>query len=210
MAFNRLTLAVIAALATAILAPLEAQAQDVAGTITRLRGDAAAAQAGTSRALALGDPIFVADEITTGADTRLEMRLTDDTVVTLGDDTIVAVAVFTFDATTGRGNGLLRIAGGVFRAVTGRLTKLQGNSFAVATPVATAGIRGTDFWGNQQPDLLSLALLDDGPIVVQNAAGSVVLDARNLITVVTLGQAPTAPVPLTPAQLQAAVGTVSF
>ena len=215
MTRSRHRLAALAALVSALLAapPAAAQnaAQDAIGAVTRVRGAALATQAGVSRPLAAGGAIFVADEITTRADTRLEMRLTDGTVVTLGDDTVIAVAAFAFDPASGRGNALLRVSAGVFRAVTGRLSKLSGNSFAVATPVATAGIRGTDFWGEQRADLLRLALLDAGPIVVTNDAGSVELAAPNLLTVVTARDVPpSAPVTLSPAQLAAAVATISF
>ncbi len=215
MTRSRHRLAALAALFTALLVAPPAAAQDAAqdaiGAVTRVRGAALATQAGVSRPLAAGGAIFVADEITTGADTRLEMRLTDGTVVTLGDDTVIAVAAFAFDPASGRGNALLRVSAGVFRAVTGRLSKLSGNSFAVATPVATAGIRGTDFWGEQRADLLRLALLDAGPIVVTNDAGSVELAAPNLLTVVTARDVPpSAPVTLSPAQLAAAVATISF
>ena len=215
MTRSRHRLAALAALVSALLAapPAAAQnaAQDAIGAVTRVRGAALATQAGVSRPLAAGGAIFVADEITTRADTRLEMRLTDGTVVTLGDDTVIAVAAFAFDPASGSGNALLRVSAGVFRAVTGRLSKLSGNRFAVATPVATAGIRGTDFWGEQRADLLRLALLDAGPIVVTNDAGSVELAAPNLLTVVTARDVPpSAPVTLSPAQLAAAVATISF
>lgn len=215
MTRSRHRLAALAALVSALLAapPAAAQnaAQDAIGAVTRVRGAALATQAGVSRPLAAGGAIFVADEITTRADTRLEMRLTDGTVVTLGDDTVIAVAAFAFDPASGSGNALLRVSAGVFRAVTGRLSKLSGNRFAVATPVATAGIRGTDFWGEQRADLLRLALLDAGPIVVTNDAGSVELAAPNLLTVVTARDVPpSAPVMLSPAQLAAAVATISF
>ena len=47
----------------------------------------------------------------------------------------------------------------VFCLVTGRLTGAPERPLVVATPPATIGVRGSDFWGQQSAELLQVALL---------------------------------------------------
>ena len=200
----------IAVLALSIPAP-RAEAQTIAGSVARLRGSAEATQGDTTRRLAIGATILVGDEIATASDTRLELRMIDGTVVSLCDDTRLTIDEFFYNAETEEGRGVFGIATGVFRAITGAITKLQEPDLTVNTPVATIGIRGTDFWGDQKADRLQLALLSGGPITVENAAGRLELTEQKELTVITSQDTPpSGTVILTDEQLQAAAATVAF
>ncbi|MFQ5971745.1 MAG: FecR domain-containing protein [Alphaproteobacteria bacterium] len=208
---RRLSLVVALVVLTLSIPAPGAEAQTIAGSVARLRGDAEASQGDATRRLAIGATIFVGDEIATGSNTRLELRMIDGTVVTLGDDTQLTIDEFLYNAETEEGRGVFGIATGVFRAITGAITKLREPELTVNTPVATIGIRGTDFWGDQKADRLQLALLSGGPITVENAAGRLELVAQKELTVVTSQDAPPSEtVILTDEQLQAAAATVAF
>jgi hypothetical protein len=196
------------------LAPQDARAQAAAdaGHVTRLRGEASAEAAGSAKhALAQGDALHEGDRVTTGGNSRLEITLADGTLVTLGDASDLTIDQFVYDPAGGKGNGALRLTAGVFRAITGGIAKLPGEPLHVSTPIATVGIRGTDFWGEQRADHLLLALLGGRSVVVETRGGRVEITQKNYVTEVTgAGAAPTAPTLLSPAQLKAAIATVAF
>lgn len=89
--------------------------------------------------------------------------MVDDTVVTLGDNTRFEVRDDLVSAELATGNVALSLLEGTFRLVTGPLTgPLTGGPerpLVVTTPLATIGVRGTDFWGRQSAELLQVALL---------------------------------------------------
>jgi len=193
------------------LAIIPAGAADPAGHVTRIKGEASVASGGDRRALAQGAAVFASDTVATGKDARLELSMIDGTKVTLGDDSELLIDDYVYSPRGKTGRGALTLTHGVFRAVTGALAKLAGEPFRVATPVASIGIRGTDFWGEQRADRLLIALLGGKAVVVENAAGRVTLTRRNLATRVEgAGQAPTQPFALTADQLRAAVATVAW
>ena len=188
-----------------------AQDGDPIATVSRIRGTAAVVRAAGPRPLEAGAVLFVADRVATGTNTRLEFEMIDGSVVTLGDNSELIIDDFLFDAEAGRGRAALRLVDGVFRAVTGRITDLAQAEFTVTTPVATLGIRGTTAWGQQSAELLQAAMLEGTSVTVTNAAGSVTITEPNFVTRVTdANVAPTTPVALTAAELQAAIATVSF
>ncbi len=186
-------------------------AADTAGTVTRLRGTAQASGPDGARTLEANGAIFVGDRIQTGADTRLELTLTDDAVLTLGDNSTLLIDQYLVNTSGQGGSGALNVLNGVFLAVTGRLAKTPGASFQVTTPVATIGVRGTTFWGEIGSDGLLVALLDGNAIVVRNAAGQVVIDRAGVATQVPAqNAAPAPPFALSAEQLNAARGTVAW
>lgn len=193
------------------LPSMSALAADLAGHVTRIKGEASAVAAGDRRALAQGAEVLEGDTIVTGKDARLELTMIDRTTLTLGDDSELRIDAYVYSPRGKTGNGALTLAHGVFRAVTGALAKLAGAPFRVTTPVASIGIRGTDFWGEQRADRLLIALLGGKALVVENAAGRVELTRRNLATRVEgPGLAPTRPFALSPDQLRAALATVAW
>lgn len=186
-----------------------AWAADGAGTITRFRGAAIATRDSQSRPLATGAAIFVGDKISTAKNTRLEMSMTDRTVITLGDHSFLVIDEFVFEPGK-QGNAALELIKGVFLAASGAIAGIEGGSLTVTTPLATIGIRGTKFWGEQNTDLLEVALLDGKGVFIENAAGRVDLVQVGAATSVAPGQAPAPPEFWDAARIDTARRTVSF
>ncbi len=188
-----------------------AEAGDPVGSVERMRGVADASSEGARRQLETGSEIFLHDEITTGSDTRLLIAMKDGTELTLGDDSLIVIDDFLFDEEGGIGREVFSVVSGVFRAVSGGITALDEGEMTVRTPVATLGIRGTEFWGEQRADRLHVAMLAGTAVIVENEAGRVVLTEPLFVTLVTAPDAaPSEPVRLTDEQLRAALETVAF
>ena len=206
--FSRLTVAVF--LGLVLLAPGFADAaDDAAGTVTRLKGSAVAMQDAVPRPLKVGDKVHKGDVISTGPGARLEMRMLDDAVMTLGEKTIFIV----IDYITGGAepNAAMRLLQGAFSAVSGEMMKMAAAKFTVETEAATIGIRGTTFWGGVLDGAFQVALLAGQAVIVENKAGRVVISKVNDGTLITdANTAPTAPKSWGSGKLGRAIATVAF
>lgn len=179
-----------------------------AGEITRLVGGAFAFVEERSRNLEPGGRLEAGERILTAPGARVGIRFVDGTEVTLGGLTDFQVQRYEFDARARRGEALFSLVRGVFRAVTGELGTLPNRPFRVTTPLATIGIRGTDFWGEQSAKLMQLALLDGAGVIVENRFGRVEITNPGDGTLVAPGKAPTQPRPWSDAKLARAKATI--
>ena len=206
--FSRMTIA--AFLALLLLAPGFADAaEDAAGTVTRLKGSAVAMQDAVPRPLKVGDKVRKGDVISTGKGARLEMRMLDDAVMTLGEKTIFIV--IDYIAVGAEPNAAMRLLQGTFSAVSGKMMKTAAVKFTVGTEVATIGIRGTTFWGGMLDGVFEVALLDGKEVFIENKAGRVVIDKVGDGTAIRAADtAPTPPKKWGSVKLGRAIATVAF
>lgn len=185
----------------------------VAGEVSRVQGAATVLRAEAPVPLMQGDSVFSGDTLTTEADARLELAMADGTVLTLGGGSRLELTGYLWQEEAGTGLAVLNLAKGAFRAVTGGLTDMDNPQFAVTTPLATIGIRGTDFWGGYlQANVLDvLFVAGNKKIEITNAQGTTLLEHPGQgATVPAPGQAPTPPKVWPDAKRQRAFDTVSF
>lgn len=189
-----------------VVQPRTGRAADAAGTVTRVKGSVSAAAGGNVRLLAVGGPVYVGDYIASADDGRLEIRMRDGAVITLGGD-----SVFLVDAFEPERRGVVgQLFYGVFLGVSGSRPDGKAAPMTIETAIATIGIRGTTFWGSQQPKRLEVALIEGSGVYVAAAGREVVLTTPAYGTSVEIGQAPAEPKPWAPERLAAAKRTVSF
>ncbi len=136
-----------------------ASSPEIAGYVTRIRGEIVAVANNNRRPLALGNPLYLGDRIVTGNTALLEARMQDGTVITLCPS-----AEFDILQVQGVGQNqegsTFEMIKGMFRAVTAQTDSSQPRQpLQVKTPVAVIGVRGTDFWGG-------FNLLDAGPRIL--------------------------------------------
>lgn len=181
------------------------------GDVTRARGNIAGVLQSLPRSLHKGSDVKFSDTILTGENTRVEITLIDDSQLFIGDHSELTIDEMVYDPGR-KSEGVLTLARGVFRMISGKINKIDGGKLTLKTPVATIGVRGTDFWGLQEKDKLTMALIDDGRVEITGADGrTVVLDSPLQAVVIERGQAtPGAPFNLTPAELAEAAKTVTY
>ncbi|MGB1108894.1 MAG: FecR family protein [Gammaproteobacteria bacterium] len=123
--------------------------QDAIGKVLYVKGVTTAHQEGSStRFLGKGADLFQGDVVTTSARSFAIIETTDKGRVSLRPSTVFKVETFDYkpEAEPEESNSLIRLFKGGFRAVTGLITKRNPErGMRVVTPVATLGIRGTDF-----------------------------------------------------------------
>lgn len=176
--FRRRTLAsVVAAACGAVPA---AQAATRAANVDFAVGNVTATAAdGSQRGLAKGATVRVGDTIETNAG-RAWLRFTDGGYMSLQPGTEFRVDDYHFAGEDDTGEkGLFSLLKGGMRAITGFIGHRNRDAYRVNTPVATIGIRGTEYLA-QLGDSLTVSC-GEGVCVVTNEAGEVVLQAGQTV-----------------------------
>ena len=129
-----------------VLATSAVSAQDQrSGTLKGVTGDVRLSQGGAAHAAQEGGGLQQADRILTGRDGSATFTLKDGTVVSVGPNSTLDLAIVQFDATTQDGNLMLSLLQGTIRVVTGWLGKMHPGQVKFVTPTSVVGVRGTDF-----------------------------------------------------------------
>jgi hypothetical protein len=127
----------------AVLAAGEAVAQDV-GRVKTVKGTVYI-ERGAGRGVALvGAGVRQADTLVTGPDGAVGVTLADDTLLSAGPNSVLAIERFVYD---GNQPGSLEAAltKGTLAVVSGRIAKQAPDAMRVKTPAAILGVRGTEF-----------------------------------------------------------------
>jgi hypothetical protein len=151
------------------------------------------------------------DLVKTGEGARAQFKLDDGTVFTLGESTELLVDTYLYQAKEGD-TAVFTLTKGVFRAVTGGITKNNDPKFTVITPMGSIGIRGTDFWGGYlDEDNVDIVLLEgEHEIVIENQYGKSVITNVGEGVTIKPGQPPTQPKKWGEAKLSRAVKTITI
>lgn len=121
-------------------------AQEVAN-ITALRGEAVVENGSKKLKAKLGDAIFEKDVVSTMQNSKMQMIFKDETVVTIGKNSVFSVEEYLFDAQK-EPEVKFGMIQGAMRTITGKVGKIAPQKFKVETKTATIGIRGTNFTVN--------------------------------------------------------------
>ncbi|MEM7462572.1 MAG: FecR family protein [Pseudomonadota bacterium] len=171
----------IALIFVGIVCGQPAWAQQAAGQVERQKGTASRSAVGATSDLAQGSQVFVGDEIRTGPGARLLIRFDDESNLTLGENARITINEFVYEP-NGESNQALAIVVGVFRFISGRIGNESPLDVAFSTPVATIGLRGTEFLGGELTVGMPVGQphygfqINDGAIEVISPGGSVLLD----------------------------------
>lgn len=163
------------ALAAAVAAALPgaAFAQAAAKVDFTIGGATATGADGKSRPLQKGSDIFVGDLVDTGKG-RVQLRFLDGAQMALQPDTNFRVEEFRF-AQKGEGsdNVVMNLIKGGMRTITGVIGRSNRAAYALKTPSATIGIRGTEFTAEMRESLRAFCV--QGLIFLGNGGGGLLL-----------------------------------
>lgn len=127
------------------LLALPVLAVDDAGIVKTLLAPVQIVRAGKSLAVAVGDAVQAGDRVTVGKGGSVGISMHDETLISLGPNSIFDIRAFAYNPTTREGEVDTSIVRGSLRYVTGLIGKLNPKAIKVSTPTATIGIRGTEF-----------------------------------------------------------------
>jgi hypothetical protein len=178
------------------------------GAVDKAQQQVVAVQGGATRDLAAAGPVYFRDKMRTGAGARLEAKLDDGTVLTLGEKGKLTVDEFVYKPGE-QGNKLaLNVTKGAFLFVGGKIEGPTGGNVSIKTPVGTLGVRGTTVWGGQIDGGFGVLVLK-GEVWVKTAHGTVDLKEGNG-TMIFGKKAPQKAAAWSEDRTKRAVATISF
>jgi len=133
-----------AILAVLLLVAAPAMAAD-AGLVKVSKGSVRIQRGGTTLAAPVGTAVHTSDVIVTGADGSAGITFTDNSLVSVGPNTVFAIDKYRFDTTTHAGEFEGNLKQGKLAAVSGKMVKQSPESMKIRTPSAVMGVRGTEF-----------------------------------------------------------------
>lgn len=143
------------------------------GKIEFTTSGAYATNAGQQRTLTKGMEINQGDTVVTESG-RTQIRFSDGGYISLQPNTEFKVDEYSYEGKTdGSEKGFFSLVKGGLRAITGAVGRVNKNAYRVNTPVATIGIRGTEFLA--QFDGRLLVKVGDGAVYMTNASGDLIL-----------------------------------
>jgi len=116
-----------------------------AGEIKTARGSAYI-ERGTERLPAkVGLGVREGDKVVTGADATVGVTFADNSLLSIGPNSALAIDRYVFDSTTHAGRFDSTLSKGTLAAVSGKIVKQSPEAMRVHTPSAIMGVRGTEF-----------------------------------------------------------------
>ena len=94
---------------------------------------------------AVGMPVRMADVLVTGADSSAGVTFSDNSLVSVGPNSVFAIDKYRFDTTTHVGEFEGSLRKGKLAAVSGKMVKQSPESMKIRTPSSVMAVRGTEF-----------------------------------------------------------------
>lgn len=111
--------------------------------VVAFSGDATILREGKEIKLTKDSLILNDDEIKTKDHTKLQLLFNDNTIISIGKNSLFKVKDYIYDEKNNNYNVQFNMTNGVFRTITGKIGKIAPNKFKLNTKSASIGIRGT-------------------------------------------------------------------
>ena len=163
------------------------------GYVHDLKGSVTLRDAGKQPVAAkTGDTFEQGANFTTGADGQVTLKFEDGQIAILAANTQFVAATYDYNKSkVADSNIVFNLVRGGLRFVSGIVAETNRSKFAIRTPTATAGVRGTDG---------QVVVSADGSVVASTSQGVVTLTVGGTTIVIDQGQFSVVPVGGGPAQ----------
>ena len=127
----------------AVSIPL-AHAADI-GQVKVSKGAVTIERAGRQLPASVGTRLAASDVVRTGSDGSVGITMSDNSLLSAGPNSVLALDRYEFDDVTSQGHFDASLEKGTLAVVSGRLAKQSSDAMTVRTPSAVLGVRGTEF-----------------------------------------------------------------
>ncbi len=93
----------------------------------------------------VGMPVQPLDKVVTAADGTVGITFADNSLLSVGPDSVLAIDRYVFDSTTHAGQFDSTLSKGTLAVISGKMVKQSPDAMRVHTPSAIMGVRGTEF-----------------------------------------------------------------
>ena len=122
-----------------------ADSYPVVGRVHKIEGAATIAREGQAIQAKIGSTLWQNDTLSTGSDGSIGLIFNDDSVLSLGPNSVLVIDDFIFAPKQGRFSMVIRMLKGTAAYLSGLISKFSPESVHFQTPSASIGIRGTKF-----------------------------------------------------------------
>ncbi|MAY43073.1 MULTISPECIES: FecR family protein [unclassified Neptuniibacter] len=170
--------------------PVTSWAEGV-GKVILTQGHPIVEREGQHLLLKRNDALFIKDTLITSTDSKVLFRLKDRSTISLAENTLFTLTQYDYKEGSEKSISRFNMLKGAFRTLTGKIGKQKEPNFEIHTPVATIGVRGTEFWGGFIfSDSLDVTMLKGKGVYITNEHGTVEISKPGEGTMVSEGQAP--------------------
>lgn len=126
-------------------AAFSARAEDTIGQVKTAKGEVKVLRHGATQSLAVGDHVFQSDTISTAKGASVGITFVDNSMISLGPSSQLALDRFQFDTTTHAGVFNTSLTKGTLAVKSGQIVQQTPEAMHIKTPAALLGVRGTEF-----------------------------------------------------------------
>ncbi len=120
-----------------------ARAENPIGVIKTLEGQVQVRRGPQTLPVTLGMPVRLYDEVMTGANGAVGLTLDDETLLSLGPDSIMVIDEMVYRPDRDEAGLSLHLFEGTLSYISGGIARMRPGAVLLTTPSATIGIRGT-------------------------------------------------------------------
>ena len=130
--------------AALLLTSVSARAAEQVGVNAAVKGKVTIQSGATQAQQAeIKKPVFLGDEVNSEKKSALQVMLKDQSVFTVGPQCALTIDKFVYDPSNNNNQISANVKKGMFRFMSGKVSKSNPDDVAIDTPVASMGIRGT-------------------------------------------------------------------
>jgi hypothetical protein len=178
------------------------------GDVLGLSGTATIETGGQQRPLAIGDPVQTGDTINVPQDSKVRLRMTDGSILTIASGSKMTIDKYDVDGSGTRQTAELSMSAGLLRAVV----SAGGGTpnFEVKTATGVASVRGTEWYIDTQDNKTQVYVVS-GNVTLTDARGQGGVTVTQMATSLVTGQQEPSQIrPITPLELQTLIQRTSL
>jgi len=126
------------------IAPIAGWASDIA-QFRVAKGSVYVERSGQRLPARVGTHLQATDTVVTGADGSAGIAFVDNSLLSVGPNSVLAIERYAFNSTTHEGAFESTLRRGTLSVVSGKIAKQSPDAMKVKTPSSILGVRGTEF-----------------------------------------------------------------
>jgi OmpA-OmpF porin, OOP family len=161
----------------------QALAQDI-GKIKTLKGNVWIERGSVRTAAAVGTSLQAKDRIVTDVSSTAGLTLRDNTLLSVGPQSVLEMNRYAFDTTSHKGEIDASVKRGSISAISGKIAKASPETVKFNTATVTLGVRGTEFILEAGEDTKYIGMWADASgKMIQSGASSMIASANATVIV---------------------------
>jgi len=146
--------------------------------VTALKGDVLIKRNGQFKIAKLNSAINKLDIITTEKNARIQLLFKDNTMISIGKNSTLDIEDYLYDVGK-KPKAKFKFGNGTFKAITGKIGKLNPRGFQLKSKTASMGIRGT-IVGLELSDKEEVYMVPEGKVELKIGTRTFILNAGQM------------------------------